>query len=84
MLRLIGQEIGQFPQILNVPTIEQAKALGIFDKTFAREYVELFYQYTEPQIVVSSAFEQAFGLHATPLDEAIHTTVQWYREHAHA
>lgn len=84
MLRLIGQEIGQLPQILNVPTLEQAKALGIFDESFAREYSELFYQHTEPQIVVSGAFEQAFGLHATPLEEAIHTTVHWYREHTGA
>jgi nucleoside-diphosphate-sugar epimerase len=84
MLRIIGQEIGQLPQILNVPTLEQAQALGVFDETFAREYVELFYQYTEPQIVASGAFEQAFGLHATPLDEAIHTTVHWYREHTSA
>lgn len=84
MLRLIGQEIGQFPQILNVPTIEQAKTLGIFDETFAREYAELFYQYTEPQIVASGSFEQAFGLHATPLDAAVHTTVHWYQEHTGA
>lgn len=81
MLKLIGQEIGQQPQVLNVPTIEQARALGIFDETFANEYIELFYQYTEPQIVNSRTFEQAFGWRATPLDEAIHTTVQWYREH---
>lgn len=84
ILQLIGREIGQPPQILNVPTIEQARAFGVFDETFAREYTELFYQYTEPQIVVSDAFEQAFGLHATPLDEAIQATVRWYREHAAA
>lgn len=84
MLRLIGQEVGQLPQILNVSTIEQAKALGIFDETLAREYDELFYQYTEPQIVVSDAFEQAFSLHATPLENALQTTVHWYREHTSA
>ena len=44
MLRIIGQEIGTHPQILTVPTIEQAQALGVLDETFAGEYAELFYQ----------------------------------------
>ncbi len=31
-----------------------------------REYVDMMYQYYEPQIVDSSAFEQAFGMrHST-------------------
>ena len=82
--RMIGEDIGQSLQILNVPSMDQAQKLGIFDETFAREYIELFYQYTEPQIVDSSAFEQAFGLLPTPLDEAIRTTIRWYREHTRA
>ena len=77
---LIGKEIGQPIQIFNASSVEQAEQMGIFDKTFAYEYKEMFYQYTEPQIVDSSAFEQTFGLHATAMDEAIHTTVSWYRE----
>jgi nucleoside-diphosphate-sugar epimerase len=84
MLRIIGEVIGQPPQIINVPTIERAQERGVFDETFAREYAELFYQYIEPQVVDASAFEQAFNLHATPLDEAILTTVRWYREHTGA
>ncbi|GHO72668.1 hypothetical protein KSD_04390 [Ktedonobacter sp. SOSP1-85] len=64
-----------------MPTIEQARAADVFDETLAREYDELFYQYHEPQIVDSSTFARTFGLHATPLDEAIRTTVRWYREH---
>ena len=51
--------------MLQVPTMEQARQLGIFDEVFAREYDELFYQYTEPQIVDSSAIQQAFGLTKT-------------------
>ncbi|GHO78383.1 epimerase [Ktedonobacter sp. SOSP1-85] len=80
VLQIIGQELGQIPQIFNVPTIEQARAAGIFDETFAHEYTELFYQYTEPQIVESSAIEQAFGLHATPWEEALRATIRWYQE----
>lgn len=80
VLQIIGQELGQLPQIFNVPTIEQARVAGIFDETFAHEYEELFYQYQEPQIVDSSAFARTFGLSATPLNEAIRATVTWYRE----
>lgn len=80
VLQIIGQELGQLPQIFNVPTIEQARAAGVFDETFAHEYTELFYQYTEPQIVDSSAIEQAFGLHATPWEESLRATIRWYQE----
>ncbi len=64
--------------------IEQARELKIFDETFANEYMELFYQYTEPQIVDSNAFERTFKQRATPLDEALRTTIAWYRERGNA
>ena len=38
----------------------------------------------EPQIVDLHAFTQTFDLHATPLDEAIRSTVAWYQEHMQA
>ncbi|HET8912207.1 MAG TPA: NAD-dependent epimerase/dehydratase family protein [Ktedonobacteraceae bacterium] len=77
--QVIGKEIGQVPEIFTVASMDQAKAMKIFDETFANEYVELFYQYTEPQIVDSSAFTRTFGQSATPLDEAIRATIEWYR-----
>jgi nucleoside-diphosphate-sugar epimerase len=82
ILQHIGKELGlgQLPQIFTVSTIEQARAANVFDETFAREYEELFYQYTEPQIVDSSAIEQAFGLQATPWEESLRNTIRWYQE----
>lgn len=82
ILQHIGKELGlgQLPQIFTVSTIEQARAANVFDETFAREYEELFYQYTEPQIVDSSTIEQAFGLQATPWGEALRNTIRWYQE----
>lgn len=47
-----------------------------------REFVEMLYQYTEPQIVDLGAFEQAFGLRATPIDDALHATISWYKQRA--
>lgn len=80
--QLIEQVLGHPLSLFSVPSIEQARELGIFDEIFALEYRELFYQYTEPQIVDAHAIEHAFGLHATPLDEALRTTIRWYQEYA--
>lgn len=79
ILGTLGAIIGRPVQIANVPTMAAVRAAGIFDATFAAEYDELFYQYTEPQIVDSSAFTRTFGIAPTPLDEALQATVAWYR-----
>ncbi|TCO52937.1 NAD-dependent epimerase/dehydratase family protein [Actinocrispum wychmicini] len=54
-------------------------AWGPFDATFMREYAELFYQYLEPQIVDCQAIADTFGLGPTPIEDALRTTVAWYR-----
>lgn len=79
VLDIIGKLTGQPVQVFTVETLEQAEQAGIFDPTFAYEYKELFYQYTEPQIVDSSRLEQTFGLPATPLEEALAQTIAWYK-----
>ncbi|GLV54766.1 epimerase [Dictyobacter sp. S3.2.2.5] len=84
VFRIIGEVIGQQPQIFNVPTMEQIQTMGIMDETFAREYAELFYQYTEPQIVDSRTFTQTFDLQPTPFEDAIRATVAWYRGYTQA
>ncbi len=47
----------------------------------ARESVEMMYEFEKPFVVDSSQFEQTFGVKATPMAEAIKTTVAWYRAH---
>jgi hypothetical protein len=81
---LIGEAIGRPVAIMNLPTMTQARESGVFTGTFADEYEELFYQYTEPQIVDSGAIEQAFGLRPTPVEDAIAATLGWFREQARA
>jgi nucleoside-diphosphate-sugar epimerase len=44
-----------------------------------RELKEMLYEFEEPFVVDDSRFETAFGSHATPLTEAISTTVDWFR-----
>jgi len=57
------------------------RALGLF-KPQMREYLHTLYQFTEPWVVDDGKFRAAFGDHATPLDEALATTLTWYRDAA--
>lgn len=45
-----------------------------------RELKEVRYQFDRPFVVDSSAYEAAFALRATPVDEQIRATVDWWRE----
>jgi nucleoside-diphosphate-sugar epimerase len=80
MAQLIGEQLGRPVRIQGLPKLA-IQALGLFDP-FMREFVEMFYQYTESQIVVSQAFEQAFGYGATPLGDALRATIGWYQQQA--
>lgn len=44
-----------------------------------REIKEVLYQFEEPFVVDSSSFEKAFEAKATPLEQAIETTLAWFR-----
>ena len=55
------------------------RALGVFVPPL-REISVVMYQWTQPWISDWSAFETAFGpFERTPLDEAIRTTLDWWR-----
>ncbi|NHC15058.1 NAD-dependent epimerase/dehydratase family protein [Motilibacter deserti] len=62
----------------DVEALDPLRPWGALDEVFVREYEELFYQYLEPQIMDSSAFEAAFGVSPTPLRTALQETVEWY------
>jgi nucleoside-diphosphate-sugar epimerase len=65
---------------LKVVVLEEPRPFGPFDEVFMAEFAEMFYQYTEPQIMDSSAFERAFGVTPTPLEETVDATVTWYEQ----
>lgn len=46
----------------------------------AREMIEMACEFEEPFLLDGSAFEAAFGLRPTPLEESIPATVAWWRE----
>ena len=59
------------------------RALGLV-KPEMREYLHTLYQFTAPWVVDDSKFRAAFGDRATPLDEALASTLAWYAEHVSA
>lgn len=82
MAHLIGEQLG-YPLCIQATPKLLVRLLGLANSQM-HEFVELMYEYTEPQIVDSSLFEQMFGMAATPLDEALRATIAWYREHVGA
>lgn len=56
-----------------------AKLAGRFNPML-RELVEMLYEFDRPFVVDDSAFTSTFGWTATPLGEAVATTVAWYRD----
>ncbi|MCX4807983.1 NAD-dependent epimerase/dehydratase family protein [Streptomyces sp. NPDC058682] len=45
-----------------------------------RELKEVRYQFDRPFVVNSSAYEAAFAVRSTPVDEQVEATVDWWRE----
>jgi nucleoside-diphosphate-sugar epimerase len=48
----------------------------------AKESVEMVHEFTEPFVVDSGKIERAFGLEATPLDEGMRRTAEWFAAQA--
>jgi nucleoside-diphosphate-sugar epimerase len=55
--------------------------LGAFDGQ-VRELKEMLYEFEDDFAVDSSRFETAFRVPATPLEQALAATVDWYRARA--
>jgi nucleoside-diphosphate-sugar epimerase len=79
MIRIFAEQAGMKPRAsaMNKPMM----ALGGLFVPEARETVEMMYEFEQPFIVDSGKFEQTFGMKATPVREALRTTVNWYKNH---
>jgi len=69
---------GQRPRLLAAGSLT-LRALGLV-KPVMREYLHTLYQFTDPWVVDDAKYRARFGDPATPLDEALATTLDWYRE----
>jgi nucleoside-diphosphate-sugar epimerase len=54
------------------------RMVGLFNPA-SRETVEMLYEFEKPYIVDSSKFEKTFNVKATPLDETIERTLEYYQ-----
>ncbi len=75
----VFKETGHAPR-LQVANKLMVRAMGLF-VPIMREFVEMYYEYNEPFIMSHDKFAKAFGADVTPLQEAIRTTVAWFRDH---
>jgi mannose-6-phosphate isomerase-like protein (cupin superfamily) len=80
MLRLAGRIAGVEARVSAIPPILLALLARV--NPMVREVLAVRYQLDRPFIVDSTAFEETFGIRATPLEEALSATVAWYRERA--
>jgi nucleoside-diphosphate-sugar epimerase len=78
MITLTSKIAGVAPVTVSGIPNALLKVGGLFSPLF-RELPEMLYQFDRPFIVDSSLFTSTFGLNATPLDEALTATVNWYR-----
>lgn len=54
--------------------------IGLFNVS-VREIVEMLYEFEKPFILDSTKFEKAFGMKATPIEQAVHETVAYFKAH---
>ena len=80
VIEKIYELAGYKPRILAAGRLT-LHALGVV-KPEMREYLHTLYQFTDPWVVDDAKFRTAFGDLATPLDEALATTLAWYADHS--
>lgn len=77
-IELVCRAAGQKAHIQAAPRL-LIQGLGLFNPLM-RELAEMLYEFEEDFVVDSSRFEKTFGIAATPLEEAVETTVRWYQK----
>lgn len=80
VLNMFFAEAGLPPKIGTIPNI-MVKLLG-FVSPVIREIDEMMYEFNEPFVVDHSRFERAFGNIATPHQEAVRATLNWFKQRA--
>ncbi len=78
-IEIIGQVMGQDLGV-SVPPKIVLRLMGLFVKPVG-EVIEMLYEFEHDFIIDTSKFENKFGDIATPLEDAIRETVDWYRQH---
>jgi nucleoside-diphosphate-sugar epimerase len=51
---------------------------------YLREFAEVAYQFTQPFVVDSAAYQSTFGAGPTPVDQALSATLTWWHHQSRA
>lgn len=78
LIKMITKEVGR-PTKVNLGTPFMMRVLGLFNPG-AREMVEMMYEFTQPFLLDSSKFSNAFGMQPTPLEQQIRETIAWLKK----
>jgi nucleoside-diphosphate-sugar epimerase len=73
--------IAGVPSKIGTLTPFMMRAAGLFIPE-AKESSEMMYEFVEPFVVDASASEALLGFSATPVDEGLAATIDWYRQRA--
>jgi nucleoside-diphosphate-sugar epimerase len=79
LVRMFAEEAGIEPKMSSMGRLMMSIG-GLFIPE-ARETVEMMYEFEKPFVVDSSKFEKQFDMKATPIRQAIKTTIEWYKTH---
>lgn len=77
IVELVAGYLGDEVRIRRAPTT-LLRAAGLVNPMM-RELAEMAYQFEEPFILDTTAYESTFGTAVTPLPDAVAATVAWYR-----
>ena len=77
IVRMLEEDVGHKVKVMVGGEVTM-RLLGLFNPDI-RESVEMMYEWTKPFIVDTNKAVEAFGVTATPLKQAIHSTVEWCR-----
>jgi nucleoside-diphosphate-sugar epimerase len=73
----IGRALGREVRMTRVPRW-MMRGLGLFSPLM-REMVEMMYQWEVPYVLDDTRFREAFGVSATPIEQAVAETAEWAR-----
>jgi len=77
IIGMIGDELGQKIKVSPAPELV-LWIMGLFNPT-VRELNEMLYEFKNDFVTDGEKFTEAFGMQATPLDQAVAETVEWWR-----
>jgi nucleoside-diphosphate-sugar epimerase len=77
LVEMIFRAAGTTSRVTALPTTA-VRALGLVSP-LARHGAEMIYQFEMPFVVDGSRFLRAFGAKTTPVEDAVATTLDWYR-----